>query len=77
VRRLHRITAPLLSRAPVGLVQRAARLQRPGMPLLGPAAATASDPVSLLDSGPLYAGETVARILDIRPAGEIVAELAG
>ena len=76
VRALHRATAPLLSRAPVSVVQRAARLQRPGMPLLGPAAATVTDPLSLLDSGPLYAGVGVARIHDIRPAGEIVAELA-
>ncbi|HUR73275.1 MAG TPA: nitronate monooxygenase [Sporichthya sp.] len=77
VRTLHRATAPLLSRAPVSVIQRAARVQRPGMPLLGPAAATVGDPDSLLDSGPLYAGQCVARIDDIRPAGEIVAELAG
>jgi nitronate monooxygenase len=77
VRGLHRATAPLLSRAPVRLIQQAARVQRPGMPLLGPAAPTADDPASLLDSGPLYAGECVARIHDIRPAADIVAELAG
>lgn len=77
VRRLHRVTAPLLSRAPVSVVQRTARLQRPGMPLLGPVAATVDDPLSLLDSGPLYAGVGVARIHDIRPAAEIAAELAG
>lgn len=76
VRALHRATAPLLSRAPVAVIQRAARLQRPGLPLLGPAAATVGDPVSLLDSGPLYAGQGVARIDDIRPAAEIVAELS-
>lgn len=76
VRALHRTTAPVLSRAPVAVIQRAARLQRPGLPLLGPAAATVHDPVSLLDSGPLYAGEGVARIGDIRPAAEIVAELS-
>ncbi|HEX2285994.1 MAG TPA: nitronate monooxygenase [Mycobacterium sp.] len=77
VRALHRATAPLLSRAPVGLIQQAAHVQRPGMPLLGPAAATANDPPSLLDAGPLYAGQCVSRIHDIRPAGEIVADLAG
>jgi hypothetical protein len=47
------------------------------MPMLGPAAPTVVDPDSLLDSGPLYAGECVARIHDIRPAGDIVADLAG
>jgi nitronate monooxygenase len=76
VRALHRATAPLLSRAPVSLIQQAARAQRPGMPLLGPAAATVTDPPSLLDAGPLYAGQCVARIHDIRAASEIVAELA-
>jgi nitronate monooxygenase len=70
-------TAPLLSRAPVSLIQQAARIQRPGMPLLGPAAATVNDPPSLLDAGPLYAGQCISRIHDIRPAGDIVAELAG
>ena len=44
VRALHRVTAPALARAPVAVVQRSARSQRPGMPLLGPAAATVDDP---------------------------------
>jgi hypothetical protein len=30
----------------------------------------------LLDVTPLYAGETVARLHDIRPAADLVAELA-
>jgi nitronate monooxygenase len=77
VRLLHRVTTPLVSRAPIAVAQRAARAQRPGMPMLGPAAPTVVDPDSLLDSGPLYAGECVARIHDIRPAGDIVADLAG
>jgi NAD(P)H-dependent flavin oxidoreductase YrpB (nitropropane dioxygenase family) len=77
VRRLQRATAPLLSRLPIPLIQRAAAAQRPGAPLLGPAAATADDPTSLVDAGPLYAGECVARIDALRPAGELVAELAG
>jgi NAD(P)H-dependent flavin oxidoreductase YrpB (nitropropane dioxygenase family) len=70
-------TAPVLSRAPVSVIQQAAKRQRPGMPLLGPAAATVRDPESLVDSGPLYAGITVARIDDVRPAAGIVAELTG
>ena len=77
VRALHRATAPALSRLPVSMVQRTARSQRPGMPLLGPAAATVDDPASLLDAGPLYAGECVARIDGVRPAAELVRELAG
>jgi nitronate monooxygenase len=77
VRALHRATAPALSRMPIGLTQRAAGSQRPGMPLLGPAAATAQDPDSLVDAGPLYAGRCVARIGELRPAGELVRALAG
>lgn len=77
IRALHRATAPALSRMPVGLTQRAARSQRPTMPLLGPAAATVDDPDSLLDAGPLYAGECVARIDGLRPAGDLLRALAG
>ena len=77
VRGLHRATAPALSRMPVGLIQRAAQTQRPGMPMLGPAAATVDDPESLVDAGALYAGECVARIDALRPAGELVRELGG
>ena len=77
VRALHRATAPALARMPVGLIQRTAASQRPGMPLLGPAAATVDDPGSLLDAGPLYAGECVARIGELHPAGDIVRALAG
>ena len=77
VRGLHRATAPVLSHMPVALIHRAARAQRPGMPLLGPAAATADDPISLVDAGPLYAGQSVARIDDLRPAAELVRTLAG
>jgi NAD(P)H-dependent flavin oxidoreductase YrpB (nitropropane dioxygenase family) len=76
VRALHRATAPALGRAPVSVVQRAARAQRPGMPLLGPAAATTGDPESLVDAGPLYAGECVGRIDALLPAAEIVRALA-
>jgi nitronate monooxygenase len=77
VRALHRASAPALSRLPISMMQRVSGSQRPGMPLLGPAAPTTGDPDSLLDAGPLYAGETVRRIGDVRPAGELVRELAG
>jgi nitronate monooxygenase len=77
MRGVNHITAPALSRLPVALIQRAAHAQRPGTPLLGPAAATVDDPVSLLDSGPLYAGECVARIQGLLPAAEVVRRLAG
>lgn len=77
LRTLNRATAPALSHLPVALMQRAARSQRPGMPLLGPVAATVNDPASLVDAGPLYAGQCVARIGDLRPAAEVVHALVG
>jgi nitronate monooxygenase len=72
----HRITAPALSRLPIPLQVRLAAGQRPDRPMLGPAAATADGPENLLEAGPLYAGECVARISDIRPAAALLRELA-
>lgn len=77
MRLLHRVSAPVLSRTPLGVVQRAAGFQRPWMPLLLPVGPTLAHPASLVDSASLYAGESVSRINDVRPATEIVAELAG
>ena len=76
LRALQRATAPALSRAPVPLQLRLAATQRPDRPIFGPAAATADGPISLVDAGPLYAGECIARIGDVRPAAELVAELS-
>lgn len=42
---------------------------------LPPLAATDDGPAGLVDDGPLYAGKTVARIHQLRPAAEIVGEL--
>jgi nitronate monooxygenase len=77
VRALHALTSPALARLPLSLRPALARMQRADRPLLGPLAVTAGGPRNLLDAGPLYAGETVARIHDLRPAGELVGELAG
>ena len=76
VRALNRLTAPVLARTPFALQGRLAATQRTGVPFYGPAAPTDGTPASLLDTGALYAGETVARIRDIRPAAELVRELA-
>jgi nitronate monooxygenase len=76
LRGLQRISAPLLGRAPVPLQLRLAATQRAGRPIFGPAAATAGGPESLVDAGPLYAGECIERIGDIRPAAQLVAELS-
>jgi nitronate monooxygenase len=51
--------------------------ERDGTEPLPPLAATDDGPSVLVDEGPLYAGETVARINEIRPAAEIVAALSG
>lgn len=45
--------------------------------LLPPLAPLDDGPASMVDEAPLYAGETVARIREIRPAAEIVRDLAG
>jgi NAD(P)H-dependent flavin oxidoreductase YrpB (nitropropane dioxygenase family) len=77
VRAVNRATAPALSRIPLPAIEVAARVQRPGAPLLSPAAVTIDSPASLADAGPLYAGTCVSRIHEVRPAGDIVRELAG
>jgi nitronate monooxygenase len=76
VRAANRLTGPALSRLPDSFQGSTLRRQRASVPFLSPQPATDTAPASLLDSGPLYAGETVARIHDIRPAAELVRELA-
>jgi len=75
VRALHRLTAVGASRVPIGAQIKLAASQRPGRPFFGPAAATADGPPNLIEAGPLYAGECIARIDDVRPAAELVADL--
>jgi nitronate monooxygenase len=72
---LNRLMAPASRFVPAGVQVRMATAQRPGSRLLGPAAPTAEGPETLLDAGALYAGETVTRIHEIRPAADLVAEL--
>jgi nitronate monooxygenase len=76
VRALNKLTAPVASRTPDGLQTRLLSRQTAGFPLLSPMAVTTDLPSRLLDSAPLYAGETVARIHDIRPASDVVIELS-
>jgi NAD(P)H-dependent flavin oxidoreductase YrpB (nitropropane dioxygenase family) len=75
LRTANRITAPLLSRVPPAVQSRMAAAQSPRVPLFGPAAATAGSGPNLVEAGPLYAGESVARIDDVRPAAQLVREL--
>jgi nitronate monooxygenase len=60
---------------PAGAQERIARAQRPGGRLLSPVPATDDGLAGLVEAGPLYAGQTVARIGDVRPAAELVAAL--
>jgi nitronate monooxygenase len=77
VRAVQTASAPILARLPARTQFRLAATQSPGMPLFGPAAATAGGPAGLVEAGPLYAGECIDRIHDVRPAGDLVRELAG
>jgi NAD(P)H-dependent flavin oxidoreductase YrpB (nitropropane dioxygenase family) len=77
VRALQRASAPAVSRLSLGAAARLARWQRPWSPVLGPAAPTEGDGSPLVDAAPLYAGESVARCSDVRPAAEIVRALSG
>lgn len=75
-RALNRLLAPGARYTPEALLWRMARAQRPGSRLLTPAGPTDDGPENLLDAGPLYAGETVARIDEVRSAAELVRALA-
>jgi nitronate monooxygenase len=72
---LNRLSAPGARYMPASIQARLARSQRPANRLLSPQGPTDDGPANLLDAGPLYAGETVARICDVRPAAEIVRDL--
>jgi nitronate monooxygenase len=73
---LNRLLAPGARYLPTSLQGRMIRAQRPNSRLLSPAGPTDDGPATLLDAGALYAGETVARIADVRPAAELVRALA-
>ena len=76
LRALQRASGPFISRLPMPAQGRMAATQAPERPFFGPFAATADGPPNLLDAGALYAGESVARIHDIRPAAGLVRDLA-
>jgi nitronate monooxygenase len=75
LRAVHSATAPALSRIPVAAQIRLAAAQSPRRPVFSPVPATADGPATLVQAGPLYAGETVARLDEIRPAARLVEEL--
>jgi nitronate monooxygenase len=75
-RALNRLSGVGARYMPAAVQERIVRAQRPGSRLLTPLGPIDDGPATLVDAGPLYAGETVARIDDIRPAAEIVRGLA-
>lgn len=75
-RLLNRLLAPGARYVPPALQLRMIQAQRPGSRLLTPAGPTDDAPGTLVDAGALYAGETVARIREVRPAARIVRDLA-
>ena len=74
-RALNRLSGVGARWAPAAAQARVARAQRPASRLLSPTPATDDGLATLVEAGPLYAGQTVARIHDVRPAAELVAAL--
>jgi nitronate monooxygenase len=74
-RALNRFSAAGARFLPASVQVRLARAQRPNSRLLTPIGPTDDGFPTLVDAGPLYAGESVTRIRDIRPASELVADL--
>jgi NAD(P)H-dependent flavin oxidoreductase YrpB (nitropropane dioxygenase family) len=72
---LNRASVRVVSRFPPRMQEAMTARQDPRLPLLGPVAPTEDRPDSLLDAGPLYAGETVSRIDELRSAAGLVREL--
>ncbi|HEU5062528.1 MAG TPA: nitronate monooxygenase [Solirubrobacterales bacterium] len=72
---LNRLLAPGARYLPQSQQLRMIRAQRPGSRLLTPAGPTDDAPGTLVDAGALYAGESVARIHEVRPAAELVRDL--
>jgi NAD(P)H-dependent flavin oxidoreductase YrpB (nitropropane dioxygenase family) len=70
-----RATQPLIRRLPSAGQARALAAQRSWMALLSPQPPTDDGPPTLVQSGPLYAGQGVRHIEDVLPAAELVAQL--
>ena len=74
-RLLNRLSAPGGRWMPPSMQGSVARAQRPGSRLLSPVPPIDDGPETLVDAGPLYAGESVLRIRDVRSAAEVVRDL--
>ncbi len=74
-RALNSLLAPGARYMPGVFQQRMILAQRPSSRLLSPLGPIDDGPETLIDAGPLYAGETVKRITDLRPAADLVRAL--
>lgn len=74
-RALNRLSVLGARSMPEAIQRRVVNAQRPESRLLSPLGPADDGPATLVDAGPLYAGETVKRIARVRPAAELVAEL--
>ena len=77
VRALHSALSPAARLAPVSLQMRLRQRASSAALDLTAAPPNAAMAAATLETNPLYAGETVARIDSVRPAREIVRDLAG
>src|SRR5205823_7345451 len=68
LRAVHVFLAPAARLTPISVQGKLAQRARAGPLDLGPAAPTDDLSAATLETHPLYAGETVARIHDVRPA---------
>lgn len=76
VRALNRATAPVAGRIPASWATSLVGLQRAWSPLFTPQPPLQGMDEDLVDASPLYAGESVARMTDVRPAAEVVRRLS-
>jgi nitronate monooxygenase len=74
-RAINRLSAIGARFTPASLQIRLARAQRSTSRMLTPIGPTDDGFPTLVDAGPLYAGQSIARISDVRPAAELVAAL--
>jgi len=75
VRLANRLTRPVMSHGPDAAVGWVVQHQTVAVPFFTPAPPAGEVPDRVLDTSPLYAGESVARIHEISPASAIVREL--
>jgi NAD(P)H-dependent flavin oxidoreductase YrpB (nitropropane dioxygenase family) len=76
LRALNTFSIPLRYLLPMKLAFSLTAVQRPNLPLFTPASKTQGTKTARVDSTALYAGECVNQIKSLRPAAEIVEELA-